>query len=1120
MAITEVGSGSQRASTSVDNVDSTTLAFPANVTSGSLLLVAGSCWQTGAGNSGITVTDTRSTSYTVLMKAGFASDGGQMVPFIAYGIAASSGACTVTVDPSGTGNYLAFTIDELAGVHATPLDVDGGQSTGTSTAPADGLTTAAAGTLLVSLAVVNWSASITFTEPAGSTLLAKRESATPTGAPYYDLTIIAGGAAGAKTLTYGLANSMPWAVQTLAFASAAAAASSISATRVGRVMQIDVTNGNLAAHDWVAVFAAGATPSINTLRAWAYLNDTKTAPGSPVAAVTLTHVPIPCDGNTYDVHLLADDTYVPLASTTFTHAAVSPGGGAHVWFHPAFTGDLVDLFVDPPGGLDQWSLARSQVDVVKFWSQIGLDAGQVTQEQAWFLSKFGVTWPGNATQNAALVSNNAFAKLTGWGIATAIEVKVAYPAPDFTPAEYIGIALAGIAFVESNGGSVKYLVLDEPLFQGARVNSARSDDAAADLVIAFVSAILAAHPAIQIGLIEPFGTTSGLTVSDLEGWISLLITKGFRPAFFHLDVHPHTTPVANWAPLVTWCEGQGIDFGMIYWYDGVATDADYRTGVLAKAALVQAAAQRTDHIVVSSWGLRTSTSTWDIPLALPEPTPSSHAQLLVDVLAGLAPYRSAIDAEVLAGVLTVTVVDDAPNTHNWVGVFPHGATPGVGTRLAWVYLNDTQTAPGTARSAATLVTLPVPTEDVDVLLLANDTYTVLATAAIILAAAPPAPRFSISANTQMANEAAISPTLAYWPDSGQGIINNLDGTYTFLGSCGGGLPGVFGKAVGTFSNPLSVSSANVALSGQKDTPDALAGAIHYAAGGPVYVDPVSGMWIALVHYETLVHPGSGFYGTQYYSQIGIAKSTNQGGTWTDCGIIITPYHTRAEMDAVWAANNGAAGNFYNAEVGWGPYLLVGPYMYVYYIYVDGEIQAGGGVTYQEGMGVARALLADVLTAAATNTVPVFHKYSAGGWTELGIHGFGSKVIPRYVGLTYSVTRNRFIGFRITDFTGGGKIEFGYYESTDGVTWSATPEIVQTTDTLVTPASYWYWTPIDPDTAAPVVSDDVFYLCALGRDPGNVNYRRWTVTLDPVPLPDPSTAERLLVLSASGGDRGD
>ena len=376
------------------------------------------------------------------------------------------------------------------------------------------------------------------------------------------------------------------------------------------------------------------------------------------------------------------------------------------------------------------------------------------------------------------------------------------------------------------------------------------------------------------------------------------------------------------------------------------------------------------------------------------------------------------------------------------------------------------------------------------------------------------PRFAISGNTQMANEAAISPTLGYWPDSGQGIINNLDGTYTFLGSCGGSLPGVMGKAVGTFTNPLSVSSGHVALSGQKDTPDALAAAIHYAAGGPVYVDPGSGMWIMIVHYETLVHPGSGFYGTQYYSQIGIAKSTDQGGTWTDCGIIITPYHTRAEMDAVWAANNGAAGNFYNAEVGWGPYLIIDGYLYVYYIYVDGEIQAGGGLTYQEGMGVARALLSDVVTAAATATVPTFHKYHAGTWTELGIHGFGSKVIPRYVGLTYSTTRNRFLGLRITDFTGSGKIEFGYYESDDGVTWSPTPEIVQTADTLVNPASYWYWTLVDPANALPLVSDDTFYICSLGRDVGNINYRRWTVTLDA------SAAPANAALLRSGAWRGE
>lgn len=143
--IAEVGSGSQRATNTMNNVGSQTLAFPGNVTNGSLLVVGGGLW--GGPPTAITVTDTRSTSYTTLL----GTINGAWRPFIAYGLAPSSGANTVTVDPDTT-VYGGFAIDEFSGVNATPLDVDGGSSTGTSTTPADGITTATANDLIIGCA--------------------------------------------------------------------------------------------------------------------------------------------------------------------------------------------------------------------------------------------------------------------------------------------------------------------------------------------------------------------------------------------------------------------------------------------------------------------------------------------------------------------------------------------------------------------------------------------------------------------------------------------------------------------------------------------------------------------------------------------------------------------------------------------------------------------------------------------------------------------------------------------------------------------------------------------------------------------------------------------------------
>lgn len=144
-AIAEVGSGSQRATQSFSG-NSATLAYPANVASGSLVVVGGSCWTVGSATASIGVTDTRSTSYTV--KSGTV---GQLRVFIAYGITASGGANTVTVDPAGASSDCGFSIDEFSGVNATPLDVDDGMTNigNSAAAPSTSITTVAANALII-----------------------------------------------------------------------------------------------------------------------------------------------------------------------------------------------------------------------------------------------------------------------------------------------------------------------------------------------------------------------------------------------------------------------------------------------------------------------------------------------------------------------------------------------------------------------------------------------------------------------------------------------------------------------------------------------------------------------------------------------------------------------------------------------------------------------------------------------------------------------------------------------------------------------------------------------------------------------------------------------------------
>lgn len=153
-ALAEVGSGSQRAVVQNDAGDSVALAYPGSVTSGNLLIVTGTMYNTGSGGITAGVTDTLGTSYTVKHYTYSSSTSGdQAASFIAYGVAPSSGSNTVTADQSGSpsGAAISIAIDEFSGQHASPFSVDGGGSEGSSSSPSDSITTATANELIIAV---------------------------------------------------------------------------------------------------------------------------------------------------------------------------------------------------------------------------------------------------------------------------------------------------------------------------------------------------------------------------------------------------------------------------------------------------------------------------------------------------------------------------------------------------------------------------------------------------------------------------------------------------------------------------------------------------------------------------------------------------------------------------------------------------------------------------------------------------------------------------------------------------------------------------------------------------------------------------------------------------------
>lgn len=203
--------------------DSTTLAFNSNVTSGNLLIITGGIWN-GNDVTSFTMSDSVGTTYTTLL--GSATGGIPIKPWIAYGIAGGSGANTVTINPNGVGRYSSHTIAEFSGIDATPLDADGGNSTGSSTTPSDGMTTIAADTVVIGTVVHGHGGTIAITEDTGGgwTLLGEIQSISnaPHNAQYQIFS-----SAGAKTASWTLGASVSWCAMTASFEATAAAVANV-----------------------------------------------------------------------------------------------------------------------------------------------------------------------------------------------------------------------------------------------------------------------------------------------------------------------------------------------------------------------------------------------------------------------------------------------------------------------------------------------------------------------------------------------------------------------------------------------------------------------------------------------------------------------------------------------------------------------------------------------------------------------------------------------------------------------------------------------------------------------------------------------------------------------------
>ena len=155
-----------------------------------------------------------------------------------------------------------------------------------------------------------------------------------------------------------------------------------------------------------------------------------------------------------------------------------------VWFCPGpGTIDYVRLFERPA----EWAHARQLVSVFKFYQQH-------TQTPAPL-----IVGPNSYD---SLARAGVFRTLKAWGKKTAIEigaVKEFYCTPDASGMNTaIADSLASVRAIESAGGSVAYLAMDEPFVAGrSKICGGPSLVPTADRVATYISAVSAALPKIK-----------------------------------------------------------------------------------------------------------------------------------------------------------------------------------------------------------------------------------------------------------------------------------------------------------------------------------------------------------------------------------------------------------------------------------------------------------------------------------------------------------------------------------------------------------------------------------------------------------------------------------------------
>jgi len=281
------------------------------------------------------------------------------------------------------------------------------------------------------------------------------------------------------------------------------------------------------------------------------------------------------------------------------------------------------------------------------------------------------------------------------------------------------------------------------------------------------------------------------------------------------------------------------------------------------------------------------------------------------------------------------------------------------------------------------------------------------------AAAAPGIAYTLSPVSTFATHADLAGYgFSFGPSDGQfGAIPGAGGTYTFYGDAGGaatcvGSPGVNGEYsfTGTLDR-ITGSNGCKRLFGPGSAPAGWVFDQNYAGGGQVvpfssggktgYLIPFHGeYWWQNPNTPTHkcdVPGGNGSQVNCFYSSLGLAVSTDNGKTFQVAGQLLQPSQPLSIFTGGGTNMNVGYGSLVVADAG-GKHLSNPPpdprQAYFYLFYTDYLPGLAGPCANVPCIGVARAVYADVVTAALSGdphqVARVFHKYDGGSpdpWTQ-------------------------------------------------------------------------------------------------------------------------------------------